>query len=165
MPVYTIEWRYRKGGGQPDIREYPESASQTFKAGAILVYDTSDEAVKAAVDTVVQMRGLAEKDASGVTGKAVPVLVPTPLDVFSATVSNAGANLAAAHDADNIDKKYSWILSTETGQTTKLTIDEADAGNLWVVIEDLDPRDPAGTAGGRVYFRFLNTPLEGGAVA
>lgn len=167
MAVYAPRWVHRKGGGVPEVRSLPEAASQTFKRGDILVWDTSEEAVKLATDTNVQMVGVADRDASGTTGTAIPVIVPTTADVFSATISAAGANSAAAHDRDNVGKSYSWIKSTESGQTAKTTIDESDAGNAWVFIEDIytDAKEAAGTAGGRVLFRFLNTPLEGGPIA
>lgn len=167
MAVYTFEWKYRKGGGQPEVKIFPEAASQTYKAGAPLVFDTSDEAVKLATVTTVSFIGIALKDATGTTGKDAPVLIPTPLDVFTATISASGANLAAAHDKNNIGVKYGWIASTVAGQTTKYTIDEDNTTNNWIlpigVYTDVD--EPEGTAGGRLYFQFLTTPLEDPNVA
>lgn len=167
MAVYTFEWKYRIGGGVPEVYTYKEAASQTFKAGAPLVFDTSLEQVKLASVGTVQMVGLAEEDASGTTNADINVLIPTPLDVFTATISASGANLAAAHDNDNVGQKLGWIASTETGQTTKYTVDEDNTSNAWCLVRRVytDVDETAGTSGGRVEFSFLTTPLEGGAVA
>lgn len=167
MAVYAPRWVRRLGGGVPEVVIVPEDASQTFKRGAPLVWDTSAEAVKAATDTTVALFGIADADASGTTGADIPVIRPTDQDQFSATISAAGANSAAAHDKDNIGFQYSWILSTETGQTTKVTIDESDTTNKWVVIDDIytDANEPAGTAGGRVLFRFIGAAIEAPKVA
>jgi hypothetical protein len=168
MAVYGINWVKRLGGGVPEVVVYPEGASQTYKAGQILVFDTSLEGVKLASVGTTSMVGIALKDATGTTGADAPVLVPTAEDIFTATISASGANLAAAHDRDNIGFIYDWIASTETDNTDKITIDEdAAGGSDWLIVRDIytDGNEPAGTAGGRMYFSFHTTALQSPKVA
>lgn len=167
MAVYGINWVKRLGGGVPEVVNMPEASSQTFKAGQIVVHDTSEEGVKLASVGTVAMAGIALADASGTTGADVPVLVPTTADVFTATISTAGANAAAAHDQDNVNRLLGWLASTESGQTAKITINESNGTNHWVKTTELytDGNEPAGTAGGRIYFRFIAAALDSETVA
>lgn len=158
MAVYTIEWKYSLGGAkQPAIVEAPEDSSQSYKIGTPVVYDASGDGFKTATDTVAALSGIALADATNVTSgfTTIPVVIPTALDIFSATIGSAGANGTAHHDDDTafVDA-YSWIASTETGETTKYTVDVADTTNEWITVIALDPRDASGTTGGRVLFRL-----------
>jgi hypothetical protein len=165
MAVHTVKWVKNNNGTPARIQTYPEAATQTFKRGDFVVWDTSDEKLKAAVDTTVAAIGIADQDASGTTSTLIHVLVPQPGDIFSATISSAGANGTAHHDLKTVGKNYSWLKSTESGETTKTTIDIADTSNAWVTIVDLDPRDAAATSGGRVLFTILPAVYDVGAVA
>ena len=162
MAVHGIKWVKRVGGGQPEVVNYPEAASQTFKEGQPVVFDTSEEAIKLASVGTTALLGIAMADASGTTGTLIPVLRPSLYDWFTATISASGANLAAAHDRDQIGVVYDWIASTETGQTAKITVDEdAAGGSDWCIVQDvyIDAKEPLATAGGRVYFSFHHTAL------
>jgi len=163
MAVYTIEWKYSFGGAaQPTIVEYLEADSQTFKIGAPVVYDQSDAGLKVFTKTVAALTGFALKAATNVTtGNAtIPVLFVQSSDVFSATISAAGANSAGVHALTSLGHGYGIIASTESGETTKYTVDQSDTTNDWAVPFALDPRDDAATSGGRVYF-YVNLPVIG----
>lgn len=167
MAVYGINWVRRQGGGVPEVINYAEGASQTYKAGQPLVFDTSLEGVKLASVGTVAFVGIALKDATGTTGAEAPVLVPTTADVFTATISASGANLAAAHDQNNVNRLLGWIASTETDNTAKITIDEDNGTNHWVKVQKVytDGNEPEGTAGGRVYFNFIAAAIDSETVA
>lgn len=158
MAVFTIEWKYSLGGAkQPAIVEFAEADSQSFTTGAPVVLDAGDEAVKLATDTVAALTGIAQRDATNVTSANVqiPVIVPTALDVFSATIASAGTNAVAHHDlATATVDAYSWVASAESGETAKYTVDVGDTTNEWITVIGLDPRDSTGTSGGRVLFRL-----------
>jgi hypothetical protein len=151
-PVQGIKFARNALGTPTVVRQFPEAASQTFKAGQILVFDRTLEAVKLAVVTTVTAMGIALEDASGTTGTLIHVQLFMPGDIYSATIANAGANAAASHDLDKVGDNYGWILSTETGETTKVTVNSANTTNEWFQVVDLDPRDTSGTVGGRVLF-------------
>jgi hypothetical protein len=159
MAVYTIEWKYSLGGAkQPAIVEGVESDSQTYLKGTPVVFDASNPGRKIATDSVAALSGIVQADGTNVTsGHAVQaVIVPTALDVFSATIAAAGTNGTAEHDlATGAVDAFSWIASAESGETAKYTVDTSDTTNEWITVIGLDPRDASGTSGGRVLFRLL----------
>lgn len=166
MAVYTFEWKYSLGGAsQPAIVEYLEADSQSFAIGAPVVYDQSSAGLVVFTKTAAALTGIALKAATNVTtGNAtIPVLFIQPSDVFSVTASNGGANATTAHALNILGHGYSIIASSESGETSKYTVDTADQTDSWFVPFALDPRDTAGTSGGRVlgYFNILTTNVNG----
>jgi hypothetical protein len=166
MAVYTFEWKYSLGGAsQPAIVEYLEANSQSFTIGTPVVYDQSSAGLVVFTKTAAALTGIALKAATNVTsGNAtIPVLFIQPSDVFSVTISNAGANDSAVHALTSLGHAYSIIASSESGETSKYTVDQADVTDKWFVPFALDPRDTAGTSGGRVlgYFTFPTTNVNG----
>lgn len=161
--VQGLTWCRNSNGSPQFVRKFPEAASQTFKAGQILVWDTSDEAVKLATVTTVAAIGIALEDASGTTGNEVHVQLIRRGDIYSVSVCNDGAT----DDSDTafIGIAYGWKASTQTGETAKICLDTNNTTNDWLTVLDLDPRDPDGTTDGRVLVEFLATVTEPAQVA
>jgi hypothetical protein len=129
-----------------------EKASQSFKAGDFLSTDTNG-VVRIAVDTESGLYALALEDASGTTNNEVDILLLDGTQLFTASVSAAGA--AAATAITNIGLRCSWIKSTETGETAKTVIDTSDTTTPDLEIMDYDRRDELGDTNGRLVFRVI----------
>jgi len=156
--VYPLRWLKNQTGTR-NVVEYAEGTAQTFKKGDFVVFDRSDDALKASVDTDTVVTGVALKDATGTAGELIPVLLLSADDLFVATMSDAGANTTAIHSSAKIGDAYSWIKSTETSQITKTVADIADTTNEWLIMIELDSRDAESTAGGRGVFRIDGSKL------
>lgn len=168
MAVYTIEWAGKLGGDRsgPGVIHLPEAGTPgSYKKGDPVIFDLSDDGVKLASVGTVNATGIAARNQVGTAQQLVPVIIPTPQDLFVATISASGANSAAAHNQDNLADAYGWIRSTESGQTAKQTVDFDNTSNAWILPLKLYEADPEGTAGGRVVFRFIMTAFEAAAVA
>ena len=142
MP-YGIEWVKNDGGTGPCIREYPEGTSETFKKGAIVIFDRSEDGVvevglAAGVPSDQNFLGIALKDATGTAGKVIPVLIPRSGDVFKASVASAAAT-AVAPVADDRGQLYGIVkrsTGTPAGQYVVYTGD-----TLWIKVIDINPED------------------------
>lgn len=172
MAVYGIQWLYRIGGGQPEIRNYPEGDSETWdvfgtsQQGLVpVIYDISEDGVVTCATDMVAMLGLAVADASGTSDEDVPVMLVGQDDVFCATASTDGANATTAHALDMVGLNYGLIPSTESGQTAKWTVNTNETSNSAVTLIDRYPDDSWGTSGGRVLFRFMGKVIEDGSQA
>ena len=174
MP-YGIEWVKNDGGTGPCIREYPEGTSETFKKGAPVVFDRSEDGVvemplTAGVPDSQAMLGIALKDATGTAGAVIPVLLPRSGDVFKASVASAQAT-AVAPVADDRGQLYG-IIKRSTGTPAGQYV--VDTGNTtWVKVIDINPEDIIKRGGDLVaaaiptmtsdedglIFRFLETVL------
>jgi hypothetical protein len=162
-----LEWAYSLGGSaQPAIVEYTEDDSQTFVVGDPVRYDASEGAVELAVVGTVSAIGIAQRAGTNVTSGNVeiPVALFRPDDVWSATISAAGADSAAVHALTNLYDQYGWIKSTETGQTANVTVNQSNVTNQWFRPIALDGRDAAGTSGGRVLFLVVPAVYDDPAV-
>jgi len=137
---HMVSFHPVKYGGKSSIgtiRDFPESASQTYEYGAPLVWDTSNEAIKLATDTTVASIGLALAPASGTTGQLAPVLIWDESTVLRAPVLTAGAT--AAYSDAYTGVKYSWVVRTDG---YGYGIDLADSGsNDWFQVIDVDGED------------------------
>jgi hypothetical protein len=165
MAVYTIEWQSRLGGGVPGVRSFDEGTSETFNKGAPVIYDVSEDGIVEATAAATDMLGIALEDASGTAGTELDVLVPTDNDIFSATISATGANSTAVHASNRLGRPFGLLKSTESGETTKWTVNASDTTNVRVVVTGLDSRDTEATSGGRVLFRFISTVFNDGSQA
>jgi hypothetical protein len=126
--------------GNPNIREYPEGASQTFAEGDLVFFSSGSVVIATDGDDVV---GVAAAAASGTTGAMVPIQVVTPEQVWS--VYTAGATPAVATHQGN-DYDFSVF-------TTALQVITLGSAGTDVIIQALDPRDTPAT-GTRVLVRF-----------
>jgi hypothetical protein len=165
MAVYTIEWRRKLGGGLPSVQTFDEGSTETFAKGAPVIYDVSEDGLVEATAAATDMLGIAYETASGTSGTELDVLIPDDSDVFSATISATGANSTAVHASTNFGKAFGLLKSTESGETTKWTVNASDTTNVRVVVLGVDPKDTEGTSGGRVLFRFISTAYDDGSQA
>lgn len=104
--------------GKKRIVELPEAASQTFKKGDFLTLDSNGRvqqtlsagnnlgATTASTNnTALRIVGRAEADASGVTGRFVPVMVAEPGTAFSLPVYH-GTPSSAVPNTSLVGKSY-----------------------------------------------------------
>lgn len=110
------------GGGAPIVFELPEAASQSFKQGQF-VYLNAGSVTAAGADPA-KIFGIALADASGVTGKKVPVAAITPETLVeikysggTPVVGNA-YGVASASGVDTLD-----VSETVTTRFVVLSVD------------------------------------------
>lgn len=142
MPV-PIEWVSNSGGLSPDIREYPEGTSETFKKGALVIFDQSEDGVvevarAAGVPADQNFLGIALKDATGTAGKIIPVLIPRSGDVFKASLASAEAT-AVAPSGDDRGRLYGIIKRSTGTPAGSYVLDNANT--TWVKVIDINPED------------------------
>lgn len=138
------------------VFSYKEDASMTFKKKDPVVLEDGSGQVENATEAN-GFFGLALENASGVENTDILVLVVNPNMIFSVSVSNNGAAQATA--LTQVGRRYSYVKSSVTGETTKTVLDISDTTNdNWEVI-GLDPRDPAGDINGRVLVRAVPAKL------
>ena len=129
-------------------REPGEEASQTYKAGAPLVYDATNKDIEvwAGGTDATKIIGIAAKDATGTTAAAVPYYEANDYNLFEASLIN---NVTAY-----------VLLGTEVGTAYSLIA----SGNNWYVdiadettkkVEVVGLIDPVGDTNPRVIVRFL----------
>lgn len=123
---------------------YPEAASQSFKKGQP-VYLSSGKLTACASDGTAIL-GVADADASGTTDTSIPVILATPLTVFEAVPTNAGADVATA--VTNVGKHYALYVSSND-----VYVDLGDTSNDAVKVVAL--KDDAGTTNGKVLIKVL----------
>lgn len=151
MTVRAIAWvRSASPSSGPQVMRYPEKASQSFKKGDPLKLDTNGQ-ISLAVDTESGPFAIANENASGTTNNEVSVTLMNVGDVFSASVSNAGATLALAQN--HVGLRCSWIKSAVAGETDKSVLDVGDTTTPSFEIIGL--KDEVGTSDGRAYFRII----------
>jgi hypothetical protein len=166
----TLKWSKNVYGGGAIIRDYPEGTSQTYKKGAILVYDLSDDGLtetarSSGVPSAQDFLGLALEDASGTDATVQDVQIPRPGDVFEASLASDQDTMVAP-TLDHIGTLVGLIkLSTTGGAGTEYV---ADTGNTnWAKIIDVHPADVERrggvgslVAGDRVLIQFLGSILD-----
>jgi hypothetical protein len=131
------------------VAHYPEAASQTFKAGAFLKFDTGT-LVPAAADDVGLM--IAAQDATGVTGNLTAVH-----KITGNTTIEIGVNSTTGV---TVGTSYGFVLS---GTTALLDGTETTAVRLEVVQTNLLPAGKMGVVGTDTNARVLCRPLPGTA--
>ena len=170
---FFLEWVSGPGGIASRIKTFPEGDSQTFKKGAPVIYDDSEDgvaaiAVTAGVPDAVTFLGIALQDASGVSDADVDVLIPSDDDIFSAPLASDQDTLVAPSQDNVYGEIYGLILLSATGGTGSEYVVESAATRNWVKTLGPDPRDVARrggfanlAAGDRVLFKFLASALDG----
>jgi len=138
--AYAIEWVKNAAGKPANIRDYPEGTSETFKKGALVIYDRSEDgvvevALAAGVPSDQNFLGIALKAATGTAAKPIPVLLPQSGDIFKATLASNETTDAAPTGDDRgqlrglIKKSADGKFVVDTGNTT------------WVKVLDINPQD------------------------
>ena len=170
---FFLEWVSGPSGIASRIKTYPEGDSATFKKGALVIYDDSEDgvneiAVSSGQPTLANgWLGIALQDASGVSDADVDVLIPSRDDVFSAPIASDQDTLVAPAADGVYGEIFGVIKLSATGGTgTEWVLDSGSADDFAKVI-DYDYRDVARrggianlVAGDRVLFRFLAAALD-----
>lgn len=136
-------------GNSPWTGEFPEAASQTFKKGAIVTFNSSGHVVEAGADPV-QVLGVAAEDASNdsvAANSKTTVWIADDETIFVGNLS--GTSTTAQTD---IGAGYGLV---KTGNNWH--VDKTDVANRREIIVDLDPRDSVGDTNGRVHFIFFGS--------
>lgn len=139
---------YRQEGRDGVItdRSPGEEASQTYKQGAPLVYDSAEIEIWAGGTTTTKIIGIAAKDATGTAGSAVPYYEANDSNLFEGSLING-------------TEAYT-LLGTEVGNTYSLI---ASSNDWYVDVGDTDtPKvevvgliDAIGDVNPRVIVRFV----------
>lgn len=172
--IRGIEWMPSYSGSDtPFIVILPEAASQTFKAGTLVVYDQSLNGVKAVANTsgvpdAQTFTGIARHDASGTTADPVEVQIPRPNDVFAAALASA-ENTFVAPDDDNRFALFG-LIEMDAANGSVYALDEGNtdwARGAGLMVQDLNFRGKSPTenisgmsTGDRLLFYFLTSVTD-----
>ena len=138
----------------PEIRDFPEAASQSFVTGD-LVYLTSNALTVCGADPAAIL-GFALAPASGTTGTMIPVWVIKGGHTYLMNVYHATATSATFSDNSGIDTAYEiasyaagkWVVDISATSSTRGTIiayeSASEKGNIYM----------------RVWFKFLIANLQ-----
>lgn len=126
--------------GPVDIREYPEAATQSYKAGDPVYLVAGKVTIS---DTDQHIWGIALADATGVTDTKTLVHVVHPDQVWVAQSDDATAQA-------NVGNNYGLNLSAGA-----CTIDVGDTTTVTVAVQNIDPAFALGTSGGFLWVRFI----------
>ena len=187
----ALEWVGRPGVEGPEVRDYAEGTSETFKKGDLVVYDVSEDGLVVAAqgdggvygdtgndevaDNVFNL-GIALQDASGTAGTLISVLIPSQSDRFAAAIFSTDNTTVAAPVGDDIGTLVDFIKG-DTNNGSKTGVLRGTAG-LWAKIVDISAQDrsfrsggvgaaePTYSAGDRVIVEFQVAALSGkGSIA
>lgn len=135
---------YRQEGKEGIIweREPGEEASQTYKAGAPLVYDGSSKEIEiwAGGTDAATIVGVAVKDATGTTGADVPYVEANDYNLFAASLINGTAaytllGTEVGEDYSLIASGNDWYVDIADTTTTKVEVI-----GLIDLVDDINPR-------------------------
>ena len=145
----TIEiYRHDGKDGIVMARGLGEELSQSYKAGAPLVYDSSELEIlpSSGADTTAVV-GIAAKDATGVAGSAVPIYEANDYNLFAGSMINSSTPYVSL--VTNIGKDYALIKSDDDWY---IDISDDTTNTKVEVIKFIDD---IGDTNARVVFRFL----------
>lgn len=148
ITLRRIEVAYTVSGNNPFTLVHPEAASQTFKAGAVLVRDAAGRVVEATSPNPVSILGVAEADANDVAASATNnsrVLVANDDTVFRANVSTS--QVTALTDLGGI---YGLVKVGDLWHIDKTAVGASGR----VIITGFYPDDAIGDIQGRLLFIF-----------
>lgn len=171
--IRPLSWVGSRSGAPFNVKVKPEGTSETFSAGHLVIMDKSENGIVAltaasGVPSAQAFYGIALDDASGTAGTQLDILVPTPDDLFVASLASAEDTFVAP-DVDNVGGAYGLILM-DSSNSTVYAVDEGNTN--WVIVEEIYGPDitkrsgsvsgsyPTMSAGDRVVFRFLNSVLD-----
>ena len=136
-------------GNSPQIMNFPEAATQTFKRGEV-VYLVGGKVTEISGDTPGQILGVAVDDASETTDTSIGVWIANDDTVFEANYSDdsqtgavTAVNSVGLRKILDRDTTNSRVYVSNSGTTPRVTI------------LALSEKDEAGDTGGRVLFQFM----------
>ena len=153
-----IKYEFMLGGGVPPLMKYPQQKDTTgWAVGCPLIFDASGHVTSISSGALVSASGTigiaahdSDKDSTADGSVDQMVILATPMTVFSAAVSNAGAttsvpaytllnnSYALTSEAAAAGSSLTWVLEIGTSGT--------DGGYV------IGLKDTTDTAHGRVYF-------------
>ena len=171
----AIKWCGSATGSTYRTVTRAEAASQTFKIGALLTYDTSADGVIEAATTsgnldALGIYGIALSNATGTTGSPIDILRPNVNDEFTAILCSA-EDTAVAPDDEDIGIHYELGKMDSSNNSVFAVRNETTAPMVKVVEvnpQDIavrggspaDPTTPTMSAGDKVVFSFLASVLD-----
>ena len=186
----ALEWVGPPGVEGPDVVDYPEGTSETFKKGDLVLFDLSEDGLVVMtqgdggvygdgdndeVATVVTNIGIALQDASGTAGTLIPVLKPRQMDRFACAIFATDNTTVTAPVVDDVGSLVDFIKG-DSNNGSKTGVLRGTAG-LWAKVVDISAQDrshrggipgsePTYSAGDRVIVQFQVAALTaGGTVA
>jgi hypothetical protein len=169
-----MRWIGSRTGTPANIKIGREGTSETFGANTLVIWDRSEDGIVAVptssgVPSAQAFYAITLEAATGTAGTELDILIPTPDDLFIASLASAEDTFVAP-DADNYGIPYGLIL-TDTSNSSVYAVDEGNTSNTWVVLEEIYQGDivkrggtpgslPTMSVGDRVIFRFLNSVLD-----
>jgi len=134
-------------GNSPEVKYFPEAASQSFKAGQF-VYLNSGK-VTACADDSTTILGIAVGDASGNTDEDCAVYIANADTVFEANVYHSTA-ASAVTAITQVGTCYALKVDSN-----KCYVDIEDTSNDAFQVRRLSPKDKVGDQYGRVEFQVI----------
>lgn len=134
-------------GNSPEIRYYPEAASQSFKAGE-LVYLASGKVTICGADPSLIL-GMAMEDATGTTNTDLAVAIANKDTVFEGNVYH-GTPASAITAITDVGTDYGVVNADN-----KWYVDVSDTSNVRILVRDLSKKDAVGDTYGRVLFQVM----------
>ncbi|MCD4785363.1 MAG: hypothetical protein K8T10_16210 [Candidatus Eremiobacteraeota bacterium] len=134
-------------GNSPEVKVFPEAASQSFKAGEFVYLVSGKVTVCASNGTVIL--GMAVADASGTTDEDCAVYIANGDTVFEANIyhSTVGSAVTAITD---VGVCYALLVSSN-----KHYVDKEDTDNDAFQVRRISPKDIVGDTYGRVEFQVI----------
>jgi len=167
--AFAQEWVKGPNSG-PRVFTGLEAPTQTYKKGALVLYDLSDNAMKevprtAGVPDAAEVAGIALEDASGTTNQVQRFAYIDPADVWSASLASAeGTQVVPTSDHRNVLAGIIKLDATggtaieyvvDTGNTSHVQILGIDPRDIALRGGELDETGVTLLVGDRVLFRYL----------
>jgi len=121
--------RATASGGVPEIRKFPEAATQSYKAGALVYLDATNGRITLCGDSATLIAGIVQENASGTatTMQAVQLIKPGDEVVFrcydasdAAEKSSSNFKAGFTYDIEEIDGVAYAELDSEHATTEEL---------------------------------------------
>lgn len=142
--------RYRYTAGSPDIRLYPEAATQTFQDMEMVNLASQKVQRIVGISTTVTsgdaVLGMALADASGVTNTNIPVLLANNSVEFAFPANNTTASVATS--ITFVGLSCALYHTSTTGYYAAST---GSTSNPAFQITEIDANDAVGTTGGYLW--------------
>ena len=162
----TLTW-VKNGRGTPaTVVSLPEGTSQTFKKGALVLWDVSDVGLvevarTAGIPDDDAAFGIAYEDATGTDGTSIDVLIPQDDDYFAVALASDADTMVAPVAGTHIGLGLGIVKLSSTGGAGNEYVantGDNDAGQcLGLYGPDVEKRGgltATFSAGDRILFRF-----------
>lgn len=152
MAQYEIQYY----SGPKEVMYFQEDASETFKAGDIVVIEGDTGQIRIAASGDADILGISLKDASGIQGTEIPVQLILPGQVLMSSVYH-GTAASAITVQTQVGSTFDLYVTSHTAYVDI----SATTDNIFR-IQRLVPEDAVGTQYGRVLFTVVPEALQFG---